>query len=70
MARLELQLAQESLRVLQAQFQEGRTSLRDLEKARLEESDRWLAFLEADYGRQKAQLEVLRSTGQLARLLQ
>jgi len=69
-ARLELQLAQESLRVLQAQFQEGRTSLRDLEKARLEESDRWLAFLEADYGRQKAQLEVLRSTGQLARLLQ
>ena len=69
-ARLELQLAQESLRVLQAQFQEGRTRLRDLEKARLEESDRWLAFLEADFGRQKAQLEVLRSTGQLARLLQ
>jgi len=69
-ARLELQLAQENLRVLQAQFQEGRASLRDLEKIRLEESDAWMAFLEADYVRQKAQLEVLRSTGQLARLLQ
>ncbi len=68
-ARLELQLAQESLRVLQSQFQEGRASLRDLEKSRLAESDTWLAFLEADYERQKVQLEVLRSTGQLARLL-
>ena len=58
-ARLELQLAQENLRVLQAQFQEGRASLRDLEKARLEESDKWMAFLEADYERQRAQLELL-----------
>lgn len=69
-ARLELQLAQENLRLLLAQFQEGRTSLRDLEKARLEESDRWVAFLDADYQRQQAQLEVLRTTGQLARVFQ
>ncbi len=69
-ARLELQLTQESLQQLQAKFQEGRTSLRDLEKARLEESDRWLAFLDADFDRQKAQLEVLRTTGQLSRLFQ
>ncbi|MBI3669145.1 MAG: TolC family protein [Acidobacteria bacterium] len=69
-ARLELQLAQENLRVLQAQFQEGRTSLRDLEKARLEESDKWLAFLDADFERQRAQLEVLQSTGQLAKVFQ
>ena len=69
-ARLELQLAQENLRVVQSQFQEGRASLRDLEKARLEESDKWLAFLDADYERQQAQLEVLRTTGQLARVFQ
>ncbi|HEX2711454.1 MAG TPA: TolC family protein, partial [Candidatus Acidoferrales bacterium] len=69
-ARLKLQLAQENLRVLQAQFEEGRAGLRDLEKARLEESEKWMEFLEADYGRQRAQLELMKTTGQLARLLQ
>lgn len=69
-ARLDLQLAQENLRLLQAQFQEGRANLRDVEKARLEESDKWMAFLDADYERQQAQLELLRTTGQLARVLQ
>jgi outer membrane protein TolC len=69
-ARLGLQLAQEGLHVLQAQFQEGRASLRDLEKARLEESQKWMEFLEADYNRQQAQLELLRTTGQLARTFQ
>ncbi|SRR5712692_1525574 len=69
-ARLELQLAQENLQLLQAQLQEGRASLRDVEKARLEESGKWMEFLEGDYNRQKAQLELLRSTGQLARAFQ
>lgn len=69
-ARLELQLAQENLAVLQARFEEGRTSLRDLERARLEESDKWMAFLDADYDRQQAQLELLKTTGQLARVFQ
>ena len=67
-ARLELQLARDTLSNLQAQFTEGRASLRDLEKARLEESDKWMAFLDADFARQQAQLELYRSTGQLARL--
>jgi len=65
-ARLDLQLAQENLRLLQAQFQEGKANLRDLEKVRLEESDRWMAFLDADFERQQAQLQLLRTTGQLA----
>ncbi len=65
-ARLELQMAQENLHVVQSQFQEGRAGLRDVEKARLEESNKRLAFLDADYERQQAQLELLRSTGQLA----
>jgi outer membrane protein TolC len=69
-ARLDLQLAQENLHVLQAQFEEGRANLREVEKARLEESDKWMAFLDGDYERQQAQLELLRTTGQLARVLQ
>src|SRR5713101_1552989 len=69
-ARLELQLAQENLRILQLQFDQGRGSLRDLEAAHLEENDKWLAFLDANYARQQAQLELLRTTGQVARVLQ
>jgi outer membrane protein TolC len=69
-ARLELQLAQENVRVLQAQFDEGRGSLNDLEGAHIEENDKWLAFLDANYSRQQTQLELLRTTGQLAQVLQ
>jgi len=69
-ARLELQLAQENVRVLQAQFDEGRGSLKDLEAAHIEENDKWLAFLDASYSRQQAQLELLHTTGQLALVLQ
>ena len=69
-ARLELQLAQENVRVLQAQFDQGRGSLKDLEAAHLEENDKWLAYLDANYARQQAQLDLLRTTGQLANVLQ
>ena len=69
-ARLELQLAQENVRVLQAQFDEGRGSLKDLESAHLEENDKWLAYLDANYARQQVQLELLRTTGQLGKALQ
>lgn len=69
-ARLELQLAQENVRVLQAQFDQGRGSLKDLEAAHIEENDKWLAFLDANYARQQAQLDLLRTTGQLAQVLQ
>lgn len=69
-ARLELQLAQENVRVLQAQFDQGRGSLKDLETAHLEENDKWLAFLDANYSRQQTQLDLLRTTGQLAKVLQ
>jgi outer membrane protein TolC len=69
-ARLELQIAQENVRVLQAQFDQGRGSLKDLEAAHLDENDKWLAYLDANYARQQAQLELLRTTGQLATALQ
>ncbi len=67
-ARLELKLAQENVQVLQTRFEEGRTNLRDLERARLDENDKWLAFLDSDYDRQKAQLDLMNMTGDLQRL--
>jgi outer membrane protein len=69
-ARLELQLSEENLHILQVQFDQGRGSLRDLEAAHLDENDKWLVFLDANYARQQAQLELLRATGQVAKVLQ
>lgn len=69
-ARLELELSQQNLQILQAQFEQGRASVRDVEGGQLDENDKWLAFLDADFARQQAQLDLLESTGQVAKLLQ
>jgi len=69
-ARLDLQLAQENLKMLQDQFDQGRGSLKDLETAHEEENDKWLVFLDAKYARQQAELELLKTTGDVARVLQ
>lgn len=69
-ARLELQLAQQNLAVLQSQFAEGKINLRDVEKARLEENDKWLAYLDANFQRQQAQLDLLKTAGQLDKVWQ
>ena len=69
-ARLDLKLAQESMQLLQSKFDEGRANLRDIENARLDESDKWVAFLDADFARQQSQLTLLQATGQLARVFQ
>jgi len=69
-ARLELKLAQETLQLTQAKFDEGQATLRDIEQARLEESDKWVAFLDADFARQQGQLTLLQATGQLAKVFQ
>jgi outer membrane protein len=67
-SRLELKLAQENVQMLQTRFEEGRTNLRDLERARLDENDKWIAFLDSDYDRQKAQLDLMNITGELQQL--
>lgn len=69
-ARLELQLSQQSLAVLQSQFDEGKTNLRDMERARLDENEKWMAYLDANFQRQQAQLELLRTAGQLEKVLE
>ena len=69
-ARLELQLAQQNVAVSQAQFAEGKLNLREVEKLRLEESERWMAYLDANFQKQQAQLELLKTAGQLDKVWQ
>jgi outer membrane protein TolC len=69
-ARLELQLAEQNVTVLQSQFGEGKVNVREVEKARLEESDRWMSYLDANFQRQQAQLDLLQTAGQLDKVWQ
>jgi outer membrane protein TolC len=69
-ARLDLKVAQQDVENVQARLDEGKATLRDVEQARLTESDKWTAFLDADLAWQKSQLKILETTGQLAKVLQ
>jgi outer membrane protein TolC len=69
-ARLERELAQENVKELQEGFDQGRVNLRDMEKARIEENDKWMAFLNSDFEHQKSWLELLNITGELSRLFE
>jgi outer membrane protein len=69
-ARLDLQLAQETLEQEQAKFDQNRIALQEIEQARLDENAKWVAFLDADFARQQAQLTLLQATGQLAKVFQ
>ena len=62
-ARLDLQLAQENVQLLQAKFDQGNVTLRDMEQARLDENDKWVAFLDANFARQQGQLEPVAGDG-------
>jgi outer membrane protein len=68
-ARLELKLSQEKLAIAQSQFNEGKVTLATVEQDRLDESQKWLNYLQVNFNGQKAQLELMRTTGQLADLL-
>jgi outer membrane protein TolC len=64
-ARLDLEVAREQLNVNLAQMQEGRLGLRQMEESRITESDKWIAFYDAQYALEKARWNVLRLTGDL-----
>jgi outer membrane protein len=64
-ARLDLEVAREQLSVVLAQTQEGRASLRQVEEARVQENDKWIAFYDAQYGVEKARWNLLRLSGGL-----
>jgi outer membrane protein TolC len=67
-ARLELKLAQENLALIQTRFDQGQSSLKELEQSRLDEGEKWVAFLDADFARQQAQLALMEKTGQLSQV--
>jgi len=69
-ARLELQLSQQNLAVLQSQFGEGKVNLRDVEKGRLDENEKWMSYLDANFQRQQAQLDLLKTAGQMDKVLE
>jgi outer membrane protein TolC len=69
-ARLELQLAQQNIAVLQQQYTEGKVNLRDVERARLDENEKWMGYLDANFQKQQAQLDLLKTAGQLDKVLQ
>ena len=60
-ARLDLKLAQETVQLAQARFDQGRVTLQEIEQDRLDESDKWIAFLDADFAREQAQLTLLQA---------
>ncbi|HUK19518.1 MAG TPA: TolC family protein, partial [Bryobacteraceae bacterium] len=64
-ARLDLEVAREQLSVDLAQLQEGRLGMSQVEEARLEENDKWIAFYDAQYALEKSRWNVLRLTGTL-----
>jgi len=68
-ARLDLKLAQQTLEVAQAKMEDGKATLKEVEQDRLDESDKWMAYLDANLAWERAQLKVLQSTGQLAKVL-
>ncbi len=69
-ARLDLKLSQQTMELSQAKFEQGHVTLRDIEQSRLDESDKWVTFLDADFARQQGQLGLLQATGQLAKVFQ
>jgi outer membrane protein TolC len=63
-----LKLAQQTLELQQSRLQQGQATLGDVEQAQLDESERFIEFLDANFAQQKAQINLLQATGQLAKV--
>ena len=70
LAKAEVDLAHSQLSILLAQMNEGRASLRQVEEARFNEDEKWIAFYDAQFASEKARLNVLKQTGELTAALQ
>lgn len=69
LAQADLDLARSQLSVLLAQMNEGRASLRQVEEARFNENEKWIAFYDAQFNAERARFNVLRQTGELTAAL-
>ncbi len=63
LAQADLQLARDQLSVVLALAGEGRVAMRQVEEARFDEEEKWIAFFDADAGVERARFNVLRQTG-------
>jgi outer membrane protein len=70
LAQADLDLARSQLSVVLEQMNEGRASLSQVEEARFNESEKWIAFYDAQFSAERARLNVLRETGELRAALQ
>jgi outer membrane protein TolC len=65
LTRMQLDLAREELTVLLSQNAEGRIPMSQLEQARVDESNRWIALFDAETQVTRAKLAILRQVGTL-----
>ncbi len=64
-AKLEYQLARSDVDAVRAKVEAGTASLRDEQAARVTENERYAAFLNASFELDRAQMQLLRATGDL-----
>jgi outer membrane protein len=64
-ARLEYQLARADVDTVETKVQAGSATLRDEANTRLAEGEKYSAYLDASYQLEQAQMQLLRSTGEL-----
>jgi outer membrane protein TolC len=64
-AKLEYQLAQNNTETIQTRVDAGQATLRDQQQAQLEENDKYSALLDSTYELEKAQMQLLKQTGDL-----
>ena len=69
-AKAELDLAYARLAVLPAQRNEGRATRKQVEDAHFDEDQKWVEFYDAQFGDEKAPLNLLNQTGRLMAELQ
>ncbi len=66
-ARLEYEVAQAGVDAMQAKIQSGQASERDAEQAKLDANDRYATYLDANFDLFRAQVQMLRATGEIQR---
>jgi outer membrane protein TolC len=65
-----LDLARDQLTLALEQLNDGRATLREVEQARINESEKWIAFYDAQFNQERARLDLLRQTGNLLASIQ
>lgn len=69
-ASLDYKLAQETVDQENARLQQGQATLSDVEQAQLDENEKFVEYIDANFADQKAQITLLQATGQLAKVFQ